>query len=382
MNTFGNIDPRLEFPIRERYTYLNHASISPIPMSTQAAIAEFARDAAEEGPINYPAWMHATNLARETAAAMINAPSAQDICFVKNTSHGLVVVANSINWQPGDNVVGFQNEFIANILPWQNLARRGVELRLVPERGGYFYEYDDLVNLIDERTRLVTVSWVEYATGLRHDLARLAEICRERGVLFCVDAMQGLGVLPVDVQATPIDFLMADGHKWLLAPEGCGILYINPAVIPQLNDDLTNWYSRVEPYNPGSGELKPNAMRYEEGTNNHLAINALGASMRLLTSVGSEAIQERIFRLTQRLIEELHRRDYFVVTPEEWTRRAGIVSFIKDGLEPDAVVKHLQEQHQVVTSTRRGFLRVSPHFYNDDQDVERVLAALDAYRAG
>lgn len=377
MSMQSAIDTRQEFPIRERYAFLNHASVAPIPASTQAAISEFARDAAEEGPVNYAAWLHAMTLARETAGAMINSDP-DDICFVKNTNHGLLIVANSINWKAGDNVVGLEHEFPANTLPWKNLRHHGVEFRGVPERADYTYSIDDIAACIDDRTRLLAVSWVEYSTGVRNDIDALGRLCRDKGILFCVDGIQGMGVLPIDVQSLPVDFLMADGHKWMLAPEGCGVLYIKRDLIPQLNDNMAGWCGMKNPqdYDNTDQPYKPNARKFEEGSHNLLAINALGTSLRILQAAGYDYIQERIEAITRLLMERARAKGYEVVTPENWEQRAGIISLRKDLQNIDAVAKMLLEKHQIVIAARRGFLRVSPHFYNDEEEIERLVSAL------
>ncbi len=377
MSTQPAIDTRQEFPIRERYAFLNHAAVAPIPASTQAAISEFARDAAEEGPVNYAAWLHAMSLARETAGEMINADP-DDICFIKNTNHGLIIAANSINWKSGDNVVAFEHEFPANVLPWKNLRHYGVEFRGVPERPDYTYSIDDIAARIDDRTRLLSVSWVEYSTGVRNDIEALGQLCREKGVMFCVDGIQGMGVLPVDVKTLPVDFLMADGHKWMLAPEGCGILYVRRELIPELNDNMAGWCGMKNPqdYDNTDQPYKPNARKFEEGSHNLLAINALGTSLRILMAAGYDYIGERIQATTTLLINEARKKGYEVATPEDWNKRAGIVSLRKDGLNLEAIQKMLLEDHKIVIAARRGFLRVSPHFYNDEEEIERLVAAL------
>jgi len=377
MSTQTAIDTRQEFPIRERYAFFNHAGVAPIPASTQAAISEFARTAAEEGPVNYAAWLHAMSMAREVSGQLINADP-DDICFVKNTNHGLLIVANSINWKAGDNVVALEHEFPANILPWKNLRQHGVEYRAVPERADYGYNIDDIAARIDSRTRLLSVSWVEYSTGIRNDIAAIGQLCREKGILFCVDGIQGLGVLPIDVKALPIDFIMADGHKWMLAPEGCGILYVRREVISQLNDNMAGWCGMKNPqdYDNTDQPYKPNARKFEEGSHNLLAINAMGTSLRILMGAGYDYIQERIRSTTTLLMTDARKQGYEIITPEAWENRAGIVSLRKEGQDIAAVAKMLLDEHNIVIAARRGFLRVSPHFYNEEEEIERLVSAL------
>lgn len=370
-------DVLAEFPVRERFAYFNHAGVAPIPLSTQAAIVEFARDAAEEGPTNYSAWLHGMALARETAGRLLNC-APEDICFTKSTNHGLIIVANSLNWKAGDNVVGFAHEFPANLLPWMNLAHHGVELRLVPEREDHTYSFDDIAARIDDRTRLVAISWVEYSTGVRNDLERLAALCRERGVLLSIDAIQGLGVLPMDVTALGADFVMADGHKWMLGPEGCGILYVRRELIAEMNTTMAGWCGLRNPqdYDNPNQPYKPTAKRFEEGSHNLMSIIALGTSLRLLLDVGIGHVAARVEELATFTMEGARGRGWRVVTPEDPAQRAGIIALDKPGVDLKALATRLMDEHKIVVAARRNFLRVSPHFYNDEGELDRLLAAL------
>ncbi|MGI8905537.1 MAG: aminotransferase class V-fold PLP-dependent enzyme [Candidatus Sumerlaeaceae bacterium] len=377
MKTQLSFDVRAEFPVKERYAFMNHAGVAPLPASCQAAISEFARDAAEEGPVNYPAWLHAMSMTRQNAGTLLNCEP-DDICFTKNTNHGLMIAANSINWKAGDNVVGLEHEFPANIIPWKNLARLGVELRLVPERADYTYSVEEIAARMDDRTRLLAVSWVEYSTGVRNDIAALSALCRERNVLFCLDAIQGLGALPLDLQEIHVDFLSADGHKWMLAPEGCGVLYVRRELIPELNTSMAGWCGLRNPqdYDNTEQPYKPNARRFEEGSHNLMSIRAFGTSLQVLLDAGIQNVEERIRSLTTQIIEGVRRKGYAVVTPEPWELRAGIVSFHKPGVDPTPIFQELMREHKIVIAARRGWLRASPHFYNDEEEIDRLVTAL------
>jgi cysteine desulfurase/selenocysteine lyase len=365
-----------EFPIKEQYVFLNHAGVSPIPTCTQMAITEFARDAAEEGPANYPAWLHGLAQARASAAQLLGSRP-EDVCFIHNTTHGALIVANSLNWRPGDNVVGFAHEFPANVHPWRNLRERGVEFRVVPEGPQYCYSLDDLAAAVDARTRLVAISWVEYGTGVRNDLAAIADLCHRRGAMLFVDAIQGLGVVPMDVGRLGIDFLAADGHKWLLAPEGCGILYVRPECLDQMNLSMCGWCGLVNPqdYDNYDQAYKPDAKRFEEGSHNLIAIHALGSSMRLLLDVGIHVVMQRVATLTDYLADKLTEKGYDIITPRWFENRAGIISVTKRGVDPAPLTARLQEK-KILVAARRGFLRISPHFYNDFDELDRLLAEL------
>jgi selenocysteine lyase/cysteine desulfurase len=351
--------------------------VAPIPSSTQFAITEFARDAAEEGPANYSAWIHSMTLTRQAAGRLLSCEP-EDVCFVKSTNHGILIAANSINWKPGDNVVGLAHEFPANMVPWRNLAERGVEFRVVPERDGHTHALDDIAARMDARTRLLAVSWVEYSTGVRNDIRALSALARERGAMFLLDAIQGLGVLPVDLAALQVDFLAADGHKWLLAPEGCGLLYVRRGLIPELNTSMCGWCGLRNPqdYDDFGQEYKPTAKRFEEGSHNLMAITALGASLRLLLAADIGRVAARVESLATWLMAAARAKGYRVVTPENPELRAGIVSLTKEGVDPKAVAAELQEKHKIMVAARRGFIRVSPHFYNDEEELQRLVDLL------
>jgi cysteine desulfurase/selenocysteine lyase len=213
-----------EFPQREDLIYLNHAAVSPWPLRTAETVKRFAEENVREGSRHYPEWLQVEQRLRERLARIINAQSADDIALLKNTSEALSVVAYGLDWRPGDNVVITNQEFPSNRIVWESLQRFGVELRAADLSHGETAE-DAMMALADERTRLVAVSSVQYGTGLRMDLPRLGGFCRAHRILFCVDAIQSVGALRFDVQAMQADFVAADGHKWMLGPEGLALFY-------------------------------------------------------------------------------------------------------------------------------------------------------------
>src|SRR5581483_10870955 len=202
---------RARFPVARRWAFLDHAAVAPIPDRAVEALEEYGRRPAENGIADVWFWSDRVAHVRRLAAQLVNAPSPDDVCFVPNTTAGIGLVAEGFPWKPGDNVVLAAEEYPSNQYPWLNLADRGVEVRPVPSRGGRV-EIDDVRAAMDGRTRVLTASFVQFASGFRADLDALGSLCRERGVLFFVDAIQGLGVFPLDVSRTPIDFLAADGH--------------------------------------------------------------------------------------------------------------------------------------------------------------------------
>lgn len=362
------------FPVTRRWAFFDHAAVAPLSLPAQEAMTEWARDLADNGVVSDAKWQQRLASVRRLAASLLNADP-QDIAFIKNTSEGIGIVAEGMRWQPGDNVVTAQEEYPANLYPWLNLAERGVEVRTVPSRGNRL-AIDDIRAASDARTRIITLSFVEYASGFRNDLAKLGELCRERGSYFFVDAIQGLGVLPLDVRNTPIDFLAADGHKWLLGPEGAGILYVRRELVDELHAVGVGWNSVVQArdFNHIELRLKPNAGRWESGTLNMAGISALGASIELLLRIGIDNIADRVLQLTDYLCERANLLDVPVFSSRVAAERSGIVSLCPAG-DVRALVRRSREAGFVVNH-RAGRLRVSPHFYNTTEEIDRLLNCL------
>lgn len=376
----GLLSYRREFPVTREHVYLDHAGVAPVSLRAASAVEGFLRGATGHAAFLYDAWTEEIERCRALCARLIGAP-ATDVAFVRNTSHGLSLVARGLSWQPGDSVVYTEGDFPANVYPWLALAGRGVEPRAIPASGAGFGP-EDIEPLIDGSTRLVAISSLLYWSGFRPDIAAIAELCRARGVYLFVDAIQTLGVVPMDVEALGVDFLAADGHKWLLAPEGAGIFYCRPELARLLDPPLVGWKS-VEnewDYDNIDLSLKPNALRFEEGSMNMMGIFALGASVEMLLEAGIEAVSERVLALTGMVIEEARGRGFVVRTPAEDSRRAGIVSFTGgfDAIEVRGELK----RRGVMVNVRRGGLRVAPHFYNTEAEIEKFFSELDDILGG
>ena len=294
---------RSQFPVTDHWAFLDHAAVAPLSGPAQAALREYADDTAQHGVAHSVHWLKRIEDVRQFAARLVRA-DADEIAFVSSTSAGIAIVAEGLDWRSGDNIVTVAEEYPANLYPWLNLASRGVELRRVPSRGARIH-VDDIRDALDARTRLVSLSSVEYASGFRNDLDRVGELCRERGILFFVDAIQSLGVLPFDVRATPIDFLAADGHKWLLGTEGAGIFFIRKELIDRLHPIGVGWHSVVNCWDFANIDfrLRPDAARWEGGSPNTAGITALGASLEFLLEIGVPVVAARILELTDYLCE-------------------------------------------------------------------------------
>jgi selenocysteine lyase/cysteine desulfurase len=368
---------RQYFPVTRRWAFFDHAAVAPISGPACDALMEWAADVVENGAVHERRWLKRIEEVRSLVGQLVNADPL-DIAFIKNTSEGIGIVAEGLPWRSGDNVVTAAEEYPANIYPWLNLASRGVETRLVPSKAGRI-PLDDIRAAMDGRTRLLTLSHVEFSSGYRHDLAALGELCRERGVYFFVDAIQGLGVLPLDVRALPIDFLAADGHKWLLGPEGAGIFYIRRELVDRLHAVDIGWNSVVGARNFSKIDfrLKPHAGRWESGSLNVGGISALGASLQLLLRLGLPAISARVLELTDAVCEGVQRLGLEVYSSRTDAEKSGIVSVAIPGTDPGKLVRSCREAN-IVINQRAGRLRVSPHFYNSADEIEHLLQTLRA----
>lgn len=363
-------------PCAEEWSYFDHAAVAPLSLPAKSALTNWAKEFAEHGAVNWPQWAAELEHVRRRAAELMHADTAE-VALIHNTTEGVNLVAEGFPWQAGDNVVMFDDEFPANVYPWLNLASRGVEVRRVPS--GDRPKLDELAQACDGRTRLLTVSWVGYASGFRHNLDELAQLAHERGALLFVDAIQGLGVFPLDVAQTPVDFLAADGHKWLLGPEGAGLFFIRREHLDRLRPLGLGWNSVVHAHDFGKLELllKPTAGRYEGGTYNMPGLLALGASLEMLADYPAEQICQRLLDLTDAICDRLPEVGAVSSTCREREHASGIVSFDLPGRNLSDVRRTCRER-QVVLSCRGNRLRVSPHAYNNAEDIDRLFEALKA----
>jgi selenocysteine lyase/cysteine desulfurase len=366
-------------PIAEKWVYFDHAAVAPLSVKAQEAIQNWLQGAVQDGDTVWPKWVREVEQARVSAAQLLHAET-DEIAFVANTTTGITFVAEGIPWQSGDNVVTLANEFPTNQYPWLNLAERGVETRRIAVEGSGL-DLQNLVQAIDSRTRLVSVSWVGFATGWRLNLDEVVDLVHSRGALFCLDAIQGLGVFPLDVRRTPVDFLAADGHKWLLGPEGAGLLFIRREHLERLRPINVGWNSVTQgnDYSKIELNLRPTAARYEGGSQNMVGTIALGASLQLLASFGLGAeqslIADRVLEITDLACARLEECGARIVSRRDAEHSSGIVAFDWPQGDPQLLRKHCLANH-IVLSCRGGHLRISPHAYNNADDIERLIEAL------
>ncbi len=363
-----------EFPVAERWVYLNHAAVAPWPRRTAEAVSRFAEECAAEGARHYPRWLETERELKGWLAELVGARAADDIALLKNTSEALSVVAYGFPWRPADNVVIGDEEFPSNRIVWESLAPYGVTVRrvplAVPDPEGA------LLAATDGRTRLLAVSSVQYASGRRLDLVRLGEGCRRRGIAFCVDAIQGLGAIRHDVEAMHIDFLMADAHKWLLGPEGIAVFYCRPEWRDRLRLYEYGWHMVEDAgdFDRLDWVVARTARRFECGSPNMLGVHALHASLALLREVGMAEIERRVLARAEHLMAAIRGdRTFVLLTPAQPGRYAGIVTFQHRCRDPRALLAALQ-QAGVVCAARGGGIRYSPHFYTPLAQLERAVA--------
>ena len=360
-----------QFPVRERLVYLNHAAVAPLCKPAADAMKHLAEDCLQFGSLHYDQWMAAYEGLRVAAARLIGA-NRSEIALVKNTSEGIATVAMGLNWRPGDRMVGFREEFPANYFPWKKLEERGVHVTWLSVK--------DPLDRIDEAcrgARLLSISFVQYLSGYRAPLPVIGEICRRNHCIFMVDAIQGLGAFPVDVKAAGIHALAADGHKWLLGPEGCGILYVAQDLQAEVEPVEFGWTNVAHYADYGSRDmaLRPDAGRYECGTLNTIGCYGLCAAIEFLLEVGVGEIAPLVQNLGDRIAAGVTSKGYELFHERTPETGAGIVTFRKPGHDADAIVRKLRAEG-ITTAPRAGWVRTSPHFYIRPEEIDRMLDLL------
>ena len=365
---------RREFPVIDSLIHLNHAAVGPWPTRTSNAVVQFAQENNRIGSTRFGQWLKNEQDVRDLSASLVGAGSADDIALVKNTSEGLSMVAHGMNWQPGDNVVISDQEFPSNHIVWESLSSKGVEVRMAALPCSDAVE-DNLLNACDERTRVLSISSVEYASGMRVDLGKLGAACRQKGIAFCVDAIQGLGVYPHNVVKDNIDFLVADGHKWLLGPEGLAIFYCSPEWRDRLELHEFGWRMVEHMYEFSRPDWEParSARRFECGSQNMVGIAALKESLTLLLEVGIDEIWNRVRKRTELLFGLIEScADLELITCPDEGRYAGITVFKHRHITDEQLYDRLVEQN-VLCAMRGGGIRFSPHFYIPVKQIEQAV---------
>jgi cysteine desulfurase / selenocysteine lyase len=364
---------RHQFPVVERLIYLNHAAVTPLCRPAAEAMKRLADDACFFGSSHYSEWLEAYRGLRRAAAKLINA-SPDEIAIVKNTSEGIAMVASGLAWQPGDRVIAFREEFPANYYPWQRLKSRGVEITWL----SIYSPLEEIAAAIPG-ARLLAISYVNYLSGYRVNLEEIGKLCRQNGCFYFVDAIQGMGALPIDVEAAHIDALAADGHKWMLGPEGNGVLYVRRNQLDQIEPVEFGWTNPANfaDYASRDMTLRADAGRYECGTLNTIGCFGHRASLELLMEVGIENIAPAVLELADQIEEGARGKGYEVMVRRTRETGSGIVSFRHPSLDAKQIVSRLH-QHGITAAPRQGWVRTSPHFYISPEEIDSLLRVLPA----
>lgn len=369
------MDP--QFPHVENLIYLNHAGMGPWPQCAYEAVERFAAENLVRGAQHYPEWQRVETELRERLRWLINAKSTDGIALLKNTSEALSVIAYGLDWQPGDNVVLAKQEFPSNRIVWESLSRLGVEVRVV-DLPDFDSPESVLIGATNRRTRLLTVSSVQYASGLKMRLDQLGDHCAKNGILFCVDAIQSLGAFPFDMEAARADFVAADGHKWMLGPEGLALFYCRPELLDSLKLHQYGWHMVEDAgdFDRAGWQPAADARRFECGSPNMLGIHALHASLGLLQRTGMAQISKNIINNISYLIEKSKEINNITIqSPQDVNRRAGIFNIKLNDFDNAGLYRHLIRQN-VVCAYRSGGIRFSPHYYSTEIQLEQAFEVL------
>ena len=374
-------DLSTEFNLDDNVIYLNHAAVAPWPVRTEKAVNAFCRENVTIGSKKYAHWLTVENRLKNQLAQLINAPSVDEIALVKNTSEALSFVAYGLDWATGDKVVTSDEEFPSNMIPWESLANQGVRVNKV-----HLKDADDptaaLISQLDDQTKLLTISSVQYASGLRVDLERLGHACQDKGILFCIDAIQSIGAFPVDVQKYNADFMMADGHKWMLGPEGLGVFYCRQSAINKLKLTQYGWHMVEEMGNYDNPEwtTASSARRFECGSPNMLSIHALSASISLLLDIGMDTVSREVIKRGQYVIEKVLQNPSLELLTNPDNDGNNIIVFKSKNGSTDSLFDDLTAR-QVVCAKRGGGIRFSPHFYTPFEVIDRAFALIEQCQA-
>lgn len=368
-----------EFPIANNLVYLNHAAVAPWPKRTCDAVKTFAEENMQYGSLHYSDWLKKESDLRKQLKLLLNAPSSEDIALVKNTSEALSFVAYGLKWENGDNIVSSNEEFPSNRIPWESLSNQGVEFRQAdlsktpsPEQA--------LFALCDRKTRLLTISSIQFASGLRLNLEIIGDFCKRNNILFCIDAIQSLGAVQFDVQSCKADFVMADGHKWLLGPEGLGVFYTNPEAREQINLTQYGWHMMKDTHNYENRpwEIHPSARRFECGSPNMMGIHALSASVSLLLETTMTKVEKLVTLNSSYLMDKINLSTKLeLITSNKTEKLSGIVSFKHRNVANEKLFMQLIN-NRVVCAQRGQGIRFSPHFYNSRNELDLALSIAES----
>ena len=375
MTNFNLQQIRSDFPIVESGIYVNHAAVGPLPLSVRKAVLEridmHVHTVGSAWDDSLPIYQEG----RQLAAQLVNSRP-ENIAWIQNTSDGVSKIASGLDWRPGDNVIVPDREFPSNYFAWKQLAKQGVELRHIESEDGKTLP-QNLAKIIDQKTKVVTMSQVQYYNGFKCDIESIGAICREHDALLIVDGTQSIGAINLDVTKCQVDALIVSAHKWMLGPLGIGFMALSDRAMERVAVTNIGWLSFSDPFNfAQEKELLPNAGRFEPGTENSAGIFGLTARLRSILALGPDQIEQRIIALTDRLCAGLEARGYQVTSHRGPGEKSGIVTFTHPTTEGVTLMERLT-QDNIAVSLRAGGIRVSPHYYNSEEEIDRILLTLE-----
>jgi len=369
-----------EFPQDENICYLNHAAVSPWPKRTQLAVSKFAEENVLFGATHYLEWLKVDKALRERLARLINANSYRDIALSKSTSEALSIIAYGLTWEEGDEIIITNQEFPSNRIVWESLADKGVSVKVANIDSTD--PVDAIAAEISSQTKLISVSSVQYASGLKLDITKLGTLCSDNNILFCVDAIQSLGAIPFDLAENNADFVVADGHKWMMGPEGLALFYVKPKIRESLTLNQFGWHMVANrgDYTREEWDLAPDATRFECGSPNTLGIHALNASLSLIDELGIEFIQNKLNENINYLVTLLKSVPKIKILSSSLEENmAGIITFEISGISSDKLYQYLMS-NGVICANRGGGVRFSPHFYTPKSVMDRAIELVKHYQ--
>lgn len=375
-----------EFPVVESSIYLAHAAVSPLPRRVTQEMQEYLESVSKRGQFEF---LHRKSESgcRHLFAQLLEV-KAEEIALSPSTSASLSMIAEGLDWKPGDHVLVREGDFPANIYPWLALERRGVQVRKIPVPAHAEIQVEDVLSAVDDHTRLVSLSSVDYLSGLPIDVDEIGKALHDRGVLFCLDAIQSLGA--IQTSAKHVDFLAADAHKWLMGPQGIGVMMVKEQHWSRLSPVLRGWKSVESPsdFHRDDFELEVDARRYEPGSLNAVGVVGLNASLELLLEVGISTIQDRIVQIRNKISRRLIDAGVSVLESKAGVVESGIVSFKPNGNASQTSYLHnFMTSNGIEVSLRkapneRSWIRLSPGFYQTDAEIEAALESILANNDG
>ena len=370
---------RRQFPITNDWNYVNHATHGPFPVATTNAICDLAQRWASPADLDHGGNERTTSAVRGMIAGLVNGKP-ENVAFTGSLAESMSLAAAGLDWRAGDNCVIPEHEFPSVVYPFLNLQRRDVAVRFAPKGDDGFTSIDKIREAADERTRAIVVSHVEFMNGFRNDLEALSQLARDLDAVLVVDVTQSLGPCEVDVAGSGVDVIAAHSYKWLMASYGVGVTYLSDRAIERIHPTYAGRLSVDLGFEDLGYDLRwrDGAARYQSGGLNWITLSGLRASLELITSMDAAEIARHTVGLTERLMDGLEAKGYTVTSSREPDSRSAIIAFTSGTPESDAALVSELEKKRISVALRGLGVRVSPYFYNTDEEIDQLLEALPA----